>query len=274
MKHIILIIFAILLSVNSANAGQSTNSSQSNWVDMGLDAKIRLISSNKIDDNGFSLVGIEIKMPKNIKTYWRIPGETGIPLQLDFSSIAGVKSHKIFWPYPLRETKYGTQDYVYYGSIIFPIMLELDKNTKNIKADIFLGICANICIPANISLELELDFNKINRANSIRLEQALIDTPMLWEKQTLAFGDVQFNKTSGTLEIEINQDIISPDLVVLDNGDLSTLFSIVKLISPNKLSYQLQNMKQADELIKKPLRITFMTDQGAYELEKEIKLVD
>jgi DsbC/DsbD-like thiol-disulfide interchange protein len=40
--------------------------------------KLRLISTGQIKANGTTLVGLEIDMPETSKTYWRVPGDTGL----------------------------------------------------------------------------------------------------------------------------------------------------------------------------------------------------
>ncbi len=248
---------------------------QTNWVDLGLDAKLRLISSNKISDDGTLYVGLEIKMPKNIKTYWRVPGEAGIPTQIDFSSNSQVKSQEIIWPYPEQETKLGVRGFVYYGTTLFPIKLKLNganKEKKLLKADIFLGLCANVCVPASASLELEINPNKLHKSHRLRIEQALVDAPLIWSKKEKAIGKLMFNETKGVLEVEFNPEIVISDSVILDNGDLSVFFTKGEVKAPNILSFKLLNMKKAKQLTNKEIRVTFLTENGAYELTKKVNL--
>ena len=44
------------------------------------------------------LAGLQLDMPANTKTYWRVPGETGIPSEFDFSASVGLTSGTIDWP--------------------------------------------------------------------------------------------------------------------------------------------------------------------------------
>ncbi len=39
-------------------------------------------------------------MPQTTNTYWRIPGETGIPTEFDFAASTGVSGPQVHWPYP------------------------------------------------------------------------------------------------------------------------------------------------------------------------------
>ena len=59
-------------------------------------------------------------MPQNTKTYWRIPGETGIPTELDFTGSTGIAASTILWPYPTVDHVQGYLDYVYYGPTVLP----------------------------------------------------------------------------------------------------------------------------------------------------------
>ena len=259
----IVVIFLFVPGVNAA---------QTEWEDLGLDTSIRLISGNQIVANGTVLAGIELKMPNSIKTYWRIPGDTGVPVQIDISSSSGSISKKIIWPYPERETKYGSHDFVYYGSTIIPIELVLKNGAKDLRADIFLGICSNICIPVRTSLEIELDLKNPDRGHGLRIAQAITDAPLLWDRDEEPFGEIIFDKKTGRLDIIFDKSIVSPQSLIVDNGDVSTLFSPPQTNEKeNIVSFRLMNMAKADQLINMPITLTFLTRDGAYQLSRLIK---
>src|SRR5262245_8662823 len=62
---------------------------------------IRLISG-KASADGTLRAGIELKLSPGWKTYWRYPGDSGVPPQFDFSRSSNVKSVTVSWPAPHR----------------------------------------------------------------------------------------------------------------------------------------------------------------------------
>ncbi len=269
MKKLFLIFIYIIFTPSLAYGAQTK------WVEIGLNSTIRLISDNILQDDGTRLIGIELKMPKNVKTYWRIPGETGIPLSLNLSDNNGEIPFEIFWTYPKREQQYGTHDFVYYGSLILPIRLfntDINSNNKTIKADIFLGICANVCIPVDVSLKLDLQTNNPNKVNGLRLKQAIANSPIIWSEFVEPIGNVTINEKAGIVEVEYDSKIIDANSIIIDNGNVSTLFSApLENSQQGVVSFQLFDIEKAKTLLDKPIKITFLTTDGAFEVKRKIK---
>lgn len=144
------------------------------WTELGEGARIRLIADNRLDENGHTRLGLEIEMPPTVKTYWRQPGEAGLPLALDWKGTGGIAATEVLWPYPLREKDQGFLEYVYYGDTTLPISVELDPGTSRLDIDlaITMGVCSEVCIPAQAEFSTTLDFNKPDRASAFRLDRA------------------------------------------------------------------------------------------------------
>ncbi len=49
--------------------------------------------------------GIELRLATGWKTYWRYPGDSGVPPRFDFSKSTNVKSVTVRWPAPHRFTR-------------------------------------------------------------------------------------------------------------------------------------------------------------------------
>ena len=79
---ILLGIFASLLSPAFA--------AETAWQDVAPGVRLRLISTGVVKPDGTTLLGLEIDMPETTKTYWRVPGDTGLPTVLDFTASTGV----------------------------------------------------------------------------------------------------------------------------------------------------------------------------------------
>ncbi len=94
-------------------------------------------------------------------TYWREPGDAGIPPHIAFSETSGVRLTKMSYPVPRRFDNGDISDIGYDGPVTFPFELTLTapKGRIPITASAFIGICRNICIPfqAEFSLSLNQD---------------------------------------------------------------------------------------------------------------------
>lgn len=94
-------------------------------------------------------------------TYWREPGDAGIPPHISFSETSGVSLKKMSYPVPRRFDNGEVRDIGYDMAVSFPFELTVkDLNqTSAITASAFIGICRNICIPfqADFNLSLKAD---------------------------------------------------------------------------------------------------------------------
>ena len=100
-------------------------------------------------------------MPADTKTYWRIPGETGIPTEFDFAGIERRRRRRrSLWPYPRdRPQPRAISTTSITARSCCPIELAAPAGAgAALEAAITLGICSDICVPAQAKFSLPLDF--------------------------------------------------------------------------------------------------------------------
>jgi DsbC/DsbD-like thiol-disulfide interchange protein len=102
--------------------------------------------------------GIEIRLAPGWKTYWRYPGDSGIPPRFDFSNSKNVKSVTVRYPAPHRLTDESGTSIGYKTNVVFPLDI-VPQNAAQpvmlaVKAD--YAVCEKICIPAEGKAELSV----------------------------------------------------------------------------------------------------------------------
>ena len=204
---------AFLLSVAPALGGETP------WQELAPGVSIRLISSGNPDADGKALYALEIDMPEDTRTYWRVPGETGLPIDLDFSGSSGLSGHEQLWPMPEREVIDGYLDYVYAGHTILPLALELDDAAAQVKLSATLGICSDICVPAQAHLSMPSHGQGHDPVNELRIRQALAEVPLAWEQGPEPAGAVRLSDDGSAILVEIDETIVDPDSLIVA-GDL------------------------------------------------------
>ncbi|MDP4031867.1 MAG: protein-disulfide reductase DsbD family protein [Pseudorhodobacter sp.] len=92
------------------------------------------------------------------KTYWRSPGEAGIPPVFDWSGSQNVQSVRLYWPRPQVFEVSGMQSIGYRHDLVLPIEITAKNPGQPIRlrgsAD--LGVCRDICMPATLDLAADL----------------------------------------------------------------------------------------------------------------------
>jgi DsbC/DsbD-like thiol-disulfide interchange protein len=156
--------FRIMLAAAAAAicVGMPTAQAQdtSAW-DSELHAAARLIAGAAYQSAGANWLrgGIEIRLDPGWKTYWRYPGDSGVPPTLDFAGSENAKSVTVLWPAPRRFTDdAGGHSIGYRGDVVLPLQITPQDANKPSVVHVKLGyaICGNLCVPAQADLDLVL----------------------------------------------------------------------------------------------------------------------
>ncbi len=138
-------------------------------------AGLRLIAGSRAND-ATARAGIEIKLAPGWKTYWRYPGDSGVPPRFDFADSQNVKAVTIDWPAPHRFSDESGITLGYKDDVIFPLRVVPQDPAKpvrlRLKAD--YAVCQKICIPAEGSAELVLDSRRSELEASLAAFEALV----------------------------------------------------------------------------------------------------
>ncbi len=148
------------------------------WQEVAPEVRLRLIASESRDAEGRTMLGLEVDMPADHKTYWAVPGETGIPTTLDLEGSVGVEGFEMQWPYPVTEVVSGYLDRVYHGPTVLPFSLVATDDSAIVQVAVVMGICSDICVPAMANFTLPLDFAKPDAGQGLRLMQAAALAPI------------------------------------------------------------------------------------------------
>jgi DsbC/DsbD-like thiol-disulfide interchange protein len=128
--------------------------------DNDIRSALRLIGAGSTRDSHGTVLraGIEIKMQPGWKTYWRYPGDSGVPPVFDFAASDNVKSVTVLWPAPVRFADGGGNSIGYKSSVIFPLRvvpLEPGKPVT-LRLNLDYAVCETLCVPAKGKAELRL----------------------------------------------------------------------------------------------------------------------
>lgn len=240
------------------------------WQNVAPSVKMRLISTDTRSANGTTYAALEIAMPPNFKTYWRLPGEVGIPTQLDIAGSKGVTAAKIRWPYPAPEMTNGYLDFVYHGPTVLPIALQVAGPDAVLQAGFFLGVCSDICVPVKASFSLPLRFTHPDMANGVRISQARALVPIAWPGKP-AFGAISFDPVTKALRVTGLAATIAPNSIIASTPDPTLVFNAPqKSPDTGALEMALRGPIPPGGWKPQPVRLTFMTPEGAYEVSRTV----
>jgi DsbC/DsbD-like thiol-disulfide interchange protein len=146
------------LAMASAARSEGAAEVASAWVDLNS-ARARLLAGPPAAQPGKSyLAGVEIALADGWKTYWRSPGDAGVPPAFEWAASTNVAAVNVRYPAPVRMHESGAEVLGYKGVVIFPLEVVPKDAGKPVGLDLVvsLGICRDICIPAEAKLSLTL----------------------------------------------------------------------------------------------------------------------
>src|SRR5690348_16523091 len=92
----------------------------SSWIEDSHSA-IRIVAGSNTQGAETLRAGIEIKLQPGWKTYWRYPGDSGVPPRFDFAGSQNVKDVLVAWPAPHRFSDDSGITIGYKDDVIFPL---------------------------------------------------------------------------------------------------------------------------------------------------------
>ena len=103
-------------------------------------------------------LGLHLKMKPGWKTYWRSPGDAGLPPQLSWEGSGNLAGTDFRWPAPHRFTLFGIETFGYDGEVVFPITAKPAQAGQplDLKASVDLLVCSEICVPQHLDLTLDV----------------------------------------------------------------------------------------------------------------------
>jgi DsbC/DsbD-like thiol-disulfide interchange protein len=127
------------------------------WTELHA-SRVRLIAGKAEIDRAEYLAGLEIALADGWKTYWRMPGDSGVPPTFDWSGSVNLAKATTLFPAPVRMPEAGGFAIGYKGSVLLPIRIVPQDKMKpvSLKLALEFGVCREICIPATANFELSI----------------------------------------------------------------------------------------------------------------------
>lgn len=180
---------AVIAAVSSSARAEMTD-----WTEVQGGA-VRLIAAGPLE-NGQYLAGLEFLLEPGWHTYWRYPGDAGIPPQISFEGAENFADAEVLYPAPERYDDGFSESIVYHDGIVLPIRVTPEDAERSVRlsVDVFFGICKEICVPGDAALSLDLD----PAAETDKLAARLIERDLAAVPEAGADGDVRISSITLT----------------------------------------------------------------------------
>jgi DsbC/DsbD-like thiol-disulfide interchange protein len=165
-----------MLTLGGGAAGAAEDFSR--W-DGDARSSARLIAGARGGDAAYR-AGIEIRLKPGWHTYWRYPGDAGVPPQFDFAGSQNLKAVEVRWPAPRRILEAGLSAIGYDRDVILPLAVTPQDKTKPValRLKINYAICEKLCVPADAKVELALAGTPSTRGLALASTPSTQDVPL------------------------------------------------------------------------------------------------
>jgi DsbC/DsbD-like thiol-disulfide interchange protein len=118
---------------------------------------VRLLAGSR--SGAVLMGGIAFQLEPGWKTYWRTPGDSGVPPRFDFSKSENIEAVTVLWPAPMKfDDGAGGYSLGYRTQVVLPLRIVAKSADKpvTLRADINYAVCEKLCIPVEASAELAI----------------------------------------------------------------------------------------------------------------------
>ena len=232
---------------------------------------VRLLAGSR--SGAVLLGGIAFQLQPGWKTYWRTPGDSGVPPRFDFSKSENIEAVTILWPAPTKfDDGAGGHSLGYKNQIVLPLRI-VAKNADRpvtLRAGINYAVCEKLCIP--VEAIAELAFASVASTEDSALFAALDTVPKpasIGDPNPLTIRDVKRDGKSSVLV-----DVATPDArevsLFVEGPTPDWALPVPTLLEPSppgvkRFSFELDGLPPGAKPEGAALKLTLVGGDRAYE---------
>ena len=169
---------------------------------------------------GTYLAALSFTLADGWKTYWRAPGDAGIPPEFTWRGSRNVAATNLTWPTPIVFDQGGLRSIGYKHSLVLPIEITpRDKGDRiRLKGEVELGVCSDICVPATLRFDRDLD---TGAGHNPLIAAALAERPLSAKEAGLRSASCALRPGNGGLRLTVTFALPptgGTELVVVEPG--------------------------------------------------------
>lgn len=126
-------------------------------------------------------LGLRIEHQPHWHTYWKNPGDSGLPTTLTWGLPSGFAPGEIAWPTPRQLPVGPLMNFGYEGTLLLPVPVTVPADFRGTSLPVRLEaqwlVCKDVCIPESGNFELEIPAQAATVAHAALFEATRAATP-------------------------------------------------------------------------------------------------
>ncbi|WP_300012648.1 protein-disulfide reductase DsbD domain-containing protein [uncultured Roseobacter sp.] len=174
-----------------------------------------------VQSDGTRVAAVHLSLEPGWKTYWRAPGDAGIPPSFDWSGSNNLKSASVSWPTPKVFEENGMRSIGYADELVIPVTLAPKRtgDPVRVRLTMDIGICSDICIPHQLTFDETISSTETRPTPAIAA--ALAQSPYSEREAGVTAAKCRIEPTPDGLRIEARVRVPSaggPEVMVIEPG--------------------------------------------------------
>jgi len=171
--------------------------------------------------SGSQMAGLRISLAPGWKTYWRSPGDAGIPPIINFAGSGNVAATRMQWPVPEVFFEHGIRSIGYHNEVVVPVEMTPENPNDPIvlSGEMQIGVCEEICVPAHLTFEAAIP---ADGGRTPAIVAALINRPLSQEEAGVTAATCAFQPHENGILIQTTVGLPhtgGEEEVVIEAGD-------------------------------------------------------
>lgn len=222
---------------------------------------------------GDHIAAVTLRLAEGWKTYWRAPGDGGLPTHLSWEGSENLQALDILWPRPEVFETGSMRSLGYRNNVTLPLQLTPGhEGAINLTARLYFGICKEVCVP--VVADLQASLTDEMRTLDPRIESALEKSPVSATVAQVgpAYCTLSETVNGSELSVEIDAPMSGIGHTMVVEADSPEIWvGSTKLRAQNDIWYGttiLYDSRKEDAVIAlDAIRITLFTDQEAVDIK-------
>lgn len=236
-------------------------------------AQVPLVTASLLNgwqtENGTQMTGLRLQLQPGWKTYWRAPGDAGIPPSFDWSASDNVASVLVHWPAPHVFAQSGIRSIGYSGDVVLPVEVTPRDPARPVRlvGQVDIGVCRDVCVPVMLRLDAQV---AAPGAADPAIKAALAARPAVARTESVSCG---VEPISDGLRVQAEMTLPSTggdEVVVIEPGepgvwvsesavarDGNRLVAVAEMVGPTGVPFALD---------RSAIRITVLGDRQVVEI--------
>ena len=207
--------------------------------------------------NGDHIAALHLRLAPGWKTYWRSPGDAGIPPSFDWQGAQNTRSVTVSWPSPQVFWQSGMRSVGYHDEVVLPLRVSLRNAGKDaqLNGTIEIGICKDVCLPQRLKVSATLPAG--SRKPDPRIAAAMADVP---------FGRGDAGVTSVTCTVSATPKGIGLNVALTLPGATGNEETVIEFADPELWVAEPQTSLRGGQLVAET-RVTHLS-RAAFALDR------